>query len=157
MMLVLIPVIAVDLLWFVASPPSFRFAWGPLFALGVVPLGAVLQGWQRSPIPRPKLAGAAITLVALAVLAVTTVTAIWRSDPQTRTAAIEWRVGGFALSLPATPITEAPVIERTLDSGLTVLTPTDSDQCWNNYPLCTAQLESTVSLRGSDIADGFTR
>ncbi|HEY7823088.1 MAG TPA: hypothetical protein VIG24_09655, partial [Acidimicrobiia bacterium] len=161
LVLALIPVATVVLLWFLASPPSFRFVWGPLFALGVIPLGAALQAWQRDRTartprtPRPTLATATITVAALAVLAITAVTAIWRSDPQTRTTAIEWRLGGLALSLPATPITEAPVTERTLDSGLTVLIPTESDQCWDNYPLCTAQLESTVSLRGADIADGF--
>ena len=152
----LIPVIALDVLWFLASPPSFRFAWGPLFALGVIPLGAALQAWHRARTPRPTtLATATMTVAALAVLAITAVTAIWRSDPQTRTTAVEWRLGGVALSFPATPITEAPVTERTLDSGLTVLIPTESDQCWANYPLCTAQLESTVALRGADIAEGF--
>ena len=155
LVLALIPVITVDLLWFLVSPPSFRFAWGPLFALGVIPLAAALQTWGRAR--SPKLQATPVTLAALAVLAVTVVTALWRSDPQTRTTAIEWRLGGLAISLPATPITEAPVIRRTLDSGLTVLIPTESDQCWDNYPLCTAQLEATVSLRGEDIVDGFAR
>lgn len=156
LVLALIPVITVDLLWFLASPPSFRFAWGPLFALGVIPGGAVLQAWHRTPAPRTTLTTTAITGAALAVMAITAVTAVWRSDPQTRTIAIEWRIGALALSLPATPITDAPVMERTLDSGLTVVIPTESDQCWDNYPLCTAQLEATVALRGPDIAGGFT-
>lgn len=154
--LVLTPVVALDLVWFLASPPSFRFAWGPLFALGVVPLGAALQAWGSARAPRPMLHRVSLTIAALAVLAVTAVTAIWRSDPQTRTSAIEWRLGGISLSLPATPITDAPVREQALDSGLTVLIPTESDQCWANYPLCTAQLEPTVSLRGPGVADGFT-
>ena len=155
LVLALIPVIAVDLLWFLVSPPSFRFAWGPLFAVGILPLGAALQAWRRAPTPVPTLASVTITAASLAVLAVTVVTALWRSDPQTRTSAIEWRLANISLSLPATPIADAPVTERTLPSGLTVVVPTESDQCWANYPLCTAQLEPTVSLRGADISDGF--
>ena len=155
LVLALIPVITVDLLWFLASPPSFRFAWGPLFALGVLPLGAVLQAWGNGPAVRTRVHTATIGVAALSVVVITAVTALWRSDPHTRTSAIEWRLGAVGLSLPATPITEAPVIERSLESGLTVLIPTESDQCWNNYPLCTAQLEPTVSLRGSGIAEGF--
>jgi hypothetical protein len=154
-LLTLVPVFAADLVWFLASPPSFRFAWGPIFALGVVPLGAALWAWDRRD-SRPALAQPAILAASLAVLAVTAVTAVTRSDPLTRTATVEWRIAGLSVSLPATPITDAPVAKRTLDSGLQVLIPTESDQCWANYPLCTAQLESTVALRGKDIADGFT-
>jgi len=152
----MIPILVLDAVWFLASPPSFRFAWGPIFALGIVPLAAAMQQWARSSPRGTTITTAALTSGALAVLAVTAVTAVTRSDPQTRITAIEWRVGPIAVQLPATPITDAPVIERTLDSGLRVLVPTESDQCWDNYPLCTAQLESTVGLRGPSIADGFT-
>lgn len=154
-LLVLTPVLTVDLVWFFASPPSFRFAWGPIFALGVVPLGAALWAWDRRD-SRPALDQPAILAASLAVLAITAFTAITRSDPLTRTDTIEWQLAGLSVSLPATPIADAPVTERTLDSGLQVLIPTESDQCWTNYPLCTAQLESTVALRGDGIADGFT-
>ena len=71
------------------------------------------------------------------------------TEPRTMT------VGPMSLSYVVTPIPEAPTREQLLTSGLTVLMPTESDQCWNTYPLCTAQLEATVGLRGATMQEGF--
>ena len=68
---------------------------------------------------------------------------------------VKWTVGPIEIPIEVTPITEAPVSERKLPSGLTVLVPTESDQCWDVYPLCTAQLNDAVALRGPSLQNGF--
>lgn len=154
---VLAPALLVDIVWFLFSPPSFRFAWGPLFAPGIVLIGFALHTWfnNRQTTVRIDVSVWAIRGGALAVLVITVVTALFRSDPGTRSDRITWQLGPITLALPATPIVLPEVREQELASGLVVTIPTPSDQCWVVYPLCTAQLAPTVQQRGTSIGDGF--
>ena len=52
---------------------------------------------------------------------------------------------GIEIPVSFSPVVDVPVSEMTLESGLTVLRPTDSDQCWMNYPLCTPNPDSSLS------------
>ena len=151
------PALLTVAVWFLFSPPSFRFAWGPLFALGVLPLAMALQTWgtgthMRSRFDLPRWAFVAVSV---AVLAVTVFTVVFRSDPQSRTESVAWQLGPVTIDVPTAPALLPPVREQMLTSGLVVRIPTESDQCWAVYPLCTAQLAPTVALRGSDIGAGF--
>jgi len=149
--LILTPALALDLVWFVLSPPSFRFAWGPICALGIVPLAIAMKARGRDA----RLPKVGTVLAAFAILGVTVFTAAFRSDAHTRTAVIAWSVGPVSISVPATPVLLPPVMDRQLSSGLIVQIPIESDQCWDVYPLCTAQLANSVSLRGASISEGF--
>ena len=151
------PALITVAVWFLFSPPSFRFAWGPVFALGSLPLAMALHAWStgshvrsRFDLPRWAFMGASVV-----VLAVTAFTAALRSDPHARTELVAWQLGSLTIDVPAAPALLPPVREQTLASGLVVRIPTESDQCWAIYPLCTAQLAPTVALRGSDIGEGF--
>ena len=53
------------------------------------------------------------------------------------------------------PLTPAEVAEVTLPSGLPAFTPTDGDQCWVAFPLCSPQLPETLRLRGEDLPSGL--
>lgn len=154
----LAPFVVVAVVWFLFSPPSFRFAWGPIFALGVIPLAMALRLWTK-PDAKP-----ALTLVAawgfrgaaLAVIVATSFTALWRSDPATRTNLTAWRIGSLSIDIPITPVTAPAVREETLASGLLVVMPVETDQCWAVYPLCTPQISQNVHLRGAAIDQGFS-
>jgi hypothetical protein len=151
------PALVTVVIWFLFSPPSFRFAWGPVFALGILPLAMALHSWGtgtnvRSRFDLPRWAFVAAGVV---VLAVTVFTAVFRSDPQSRTELVVWQLGPVTIDVPAAPALLPPVREQMLTSGLMVRIPTESDQCWAVYPLCTAQLAPTVALRGNDIGKGF--
>jgi hypothetical protein len=158
LLLVLLPSLVAVLFWWVATPPSFRFIWGPLFCLGAVPAGWSL--WRlarrrpRSPKAVDQVHWLAAVGVAVPVAAVVLVSAVARFDPSGLTEERSWDLG-VSIPYAVAPVVVVPVQERALATGLTVLLPTDSDQCWLNYPLCTAQISDSVSLRGDGIQDGF--
>lgn len=155
---VLLPSLVAVLFWWVATPPSFRFIWGPLFCVAAVPAGWSLWRLGRGPTTRPVAARRVRWLttvgVAVPVSAVVLVSAATRFDPAGLTEERSWDLG-VRIPYAVAPVVDVPVEEMTLPSGLTVLLPTQSDQCWLNYPLCTAQIADSVSWRGDGIQDGF--
>ena len=159
MLVSLIPVLVTLIAWFLFSPPSFRFAWGLVFAVPVVAIAWAMQAansGERSSIRlgrklTPLVMTGAITAVALVV----TYSAVARLDFGSMTQQVEWSAGPIKIPIKITPITEASVSERELASGLIVRIPTESDQCWDVYPLCSAQLGNSVALRGDSLQLGF--
>ena len=154
--LTIIPAALTILVWFLASPPSFRFAWGPLFVLGTVPLGIGLatlarqyrSRWSQVPTLVASLAAGSLAMLALISMVV-------RVMPQPHEGRIMLVLGSLTAEVPAavppTPTTHL----LTLDGGLTVRVPADSDQCWASYPLCTPVVAMDVVQRGPDLGDGF--
>ena len=151
------PAVITALVWFLASPPSFRFAWGPLFAMLVIPIGwalfvlaGVTEGpWRRTGSLVVSVAAVGLTLLGLLSLGL-------RVHPWTpRPDVLAWQLGGVSIDLPAVlpPIVSTHLLS--LDSGLVVRVPADSDQCWAVYPLCTPQVDMSVTTRGSELAAGF--
>jgi hypothetical protein len=92
--------------------------------------------------------------VAVPVIAVTGFSAVARFDAGLIT---EQRTWSFGVQVPyaVAPITDVPVAESALPSGLTILVPTQSDQCWDNYPQCSPMFPPTLSPRGPALGDGF--
>ncbi len=145
--------------WWLFTPPSFRFIWGPLFTLAAIPAGWAL--WRLSIAARRRGAAGsrwqwvAAAGVAVPVIAVTVFSAVARFDIRAhhrgahlvprRSGAVR---GGARHDCPWSS-------ETLLPSGLTILAPTESDQCWGNYPLCSPMFPSTLSPRGPEIGDGF--
>jgi hypothetical protein len=160
MLVSLIPVSVTLVAWFLFSPPSFRFAWGLVFAVPVVAIAWAMQAadWRDQNPSRfeKKLTPLAMTGAITAVVLVIGYSAVARLDFGSMTQQIEWSAGPIEIPIEVTPITPSPVNERELESGLRVLIPIDSDQCWDVYPLCTAQLDETVGQRGSSLQEGFT-
>lgn len=155
LMLAMVPSVTAVIFWWLFTPPSFRFIWGPLFTVGAIPAGWAL--WRLSLGVRRRAARwqwVVAAGVAVPIIAVTAYSAIARFDAGLITERRTWPAG-IGIPFAVAPIVEVPVQERTLPSGLTVLVPTQSDQCWLNYPLCTAQLADSVARRGDSIQDGF--
>jgi len=119
------------LAWVFLLPPTWRHAYGAAFAT----LGALL-GWlaYAAGVRAFRLAGAAFCLIA--VIAVVSLTV---------------RYPGKMLPMP-----EVPTDVRTLPSGLTVLVPYETDQCWGNNLLCTPMAPKSLRLLGPTLQDGFS-
>ena len=158
LMLAMLPAAITCVAWFLASPPSFRFAWGPLFSLGVIPIGWALfvtakaNKGKRLP---ALITSAALAMSSVAILLVVAVTSLTRLHPGLDIKPHTWALGPFAVEVNLAPIVDAPTKSVLLDSGLVIKMPTASDQCWNVYPLCTAQLSPSVEMRGATLQDGF--
>ena len=75
-----------------------------------------------------------------------------RTDIGSMTDERQWWLG---LPYAVTPITEPPVRPSALPSGLVVDMPTESDQCWARFPLCSPQFPPGLALRTGDLAGGF--
>ncbi|MDD2818482.1 MAG: hypothetical protein PHN51_06765 [Candidatus Nanopelagicales bacterium] len=158
MLLVMLPSLLTCAAWFLASPPSFRFAWGPVFSLGVIPIGWALFAISRSSRQTRMLmhmTPAALCASSLAVFLVVGYCAIFRLDTNLDTEIKTWALGPISVELKTAPIVFAPTESQHLSSGLAVLTPSASDQCWNVYPLCTPQFSGSLALRGASIQEGF--
>lgn len=155
-LLILAPAVLTVIVWFAASPPSFRFAWGPIFSLLVVPLGVGLYVLARSPRARwGSLMSWGVTTAAAGIAVLAVVSLLMRVQPLQRPDVIAWSVGGLRVDVPAAQAPQVSTHLLTLDGGLTVLVPADSDQCWATYPLCTPQVDMSVVQLGPGLADGF--
>lgn len=160
MMLATLPSATATLLWFVATPPSYRFAWGQIFTLATIPIGWSL--WllstqeHESRLSRRTWQALTAASVAVPILVVTAYSAVARLDAEAITAQRNWTLG-FSIPYAVAPVVDAPVVDVPTTDGLTLLQPTDTDQCWWNYPLCTPQPNLNLRLRGDDLASGFLR
>ena len=136
--------------WFTLTPPSFRFAWGPLFTLATIAVGWSLWARARSSETVARDAAVGVSLVLGLTVAATLA---FRIDV---TSISESRVArGIPIAFAVTPITRANVVEVTLPSGLTALRPSEGDQCWAAFPVCSPQLPETLRPRGQGLQSGF--
>ena len=145
-------------IWFVFSPPSFRFAWGPLFALIVIPMGvAFAQMVHQEPLRRYGLRPrhAAFVGSALCVLTVTVFSLIMRNQFDTITESKTWVLGSLSVPYATAPMPLPPVRIVDSASSFSIVTPVTGDQCWDNFPLCTPYTSQSLVPRGSGIQDGF--
>lgn len=157
LMVAVLPSLVAVAFWFLLTPPSFRFIWGPLFTAVAIPAGWAL--WSLSLVKTPgheQSLWVRLTAigVALPLVAVPSFSAVLRFDPASVNDERTWSLG-IDIPYAVTSIVDVPVSPRQLPSGLTVLVPTTSDQCWVNYPLCTPMPSTDLKPRGRDIAEGF--
>jgi len=142
--------------WWLASPPGFRFGWGPLVTLFAVPLGWALwrlrdhaNGWTRAlPGMAPVMSAVLIGGVSVVALAGHTP---WSSfDREARAA-----VGPLSIPYAHAPVVEPITQDTVTESGLRLVAPVTTDQCWQVFPLCSPAASPTLRLRGQDLARGF--
>ena len=155
LLLALVPSVVTVLVWFFASPPAFRFAWGPLFSLGVIPLGWALyslvggKSIDRVVTPVLALGLSAVLVLLLGYCTIARLDTTWTED---RT----FSLGPVRINYQVTPIPMPETNQQQLPSGLVILTPVPSDQCWDAYPLCAGQKPGAISQRGKTLQDGFS-
>jgi hypothetical protein len=147
------------IVWWSLTPPSYRFAWGALFTLFSIPAGWALwsltTNGKSTIAQRSRLKNQFLSGLALPVLLVVVFSAIFRLDVESMTHRTDVKVG-VAIPIAVTPVPLAPVEEVDLDSGLSVVRPIESDQCWWTYPLCTPGLDPRLTPLNGPWPRGFT-
>jgi hypothetical protein len=141
--------------WWVVTPPSFRFAWGPLFTLVAVPIGCSLWVLLKSPGLRYRSqSGMIVVILACSgpIVLVTGYSVAARFDSAAITSKRTW---GPGLPYAVAAVPEPNVAPRELPSGLVIQAPLEGEQCWDRWPLCTPQVDPTVRLRGPALVDGL--
>jgi len=158
MILLMVPSVLTTVIWFFFAPPSFRFGWGPIFSLFIIPMGFLIHGLMKGERVETRIQFISPTLIGILVVglfSVTFYTATFRLPSLLEPVAHQFDLGTLRIQYQATPVVSVPVEIQDLPSGLTVERPIESDQCWNNYPLCTPIVSGSVTLRDSDIQHGF--
>lgn len=159
LLLLMLPSAAAVMAWFVLSPPSFRFIWGPLFSLLLLPLGGAVHALVRvgrGSTNRPRARDLALMACTASVLLVTLFSVIARHQVETIDEEREWVLGPVSLTYAVTPIPLPDVVPVEMSTGLVLTTPVDGEQCWDNYPLCSFSMGNDIGLLGPSIQDGFT-
>ncbi len=161
LLVVLLPSAATLVVWWLLTPPSFRFAWGPLFGLPAVAAGWGLFRLVRDPRPvhlssRQVLTGLAFA-AAVPLVILVGYNAVARLDTSGNTESRTWRLGPLSISYQAAPVPMPAVDHVRLSSGLEIVMPLPSEQCWGRFPICTPQISQDIAGRGSGVQDGFAR
>jgi hypothetical protein len=148
------------LFWWVATPPSFRFAWGPIFMLPAIAIGWLLAEIHRAKARnlgvvserfRSVVPALAVSLMTVGMIATVTYSTAVRLDLSTVTETSTWGPITYAVTPPQIP----DVAAGETSGGVKILQPTQGEQCWAVFPVCTPRLMDSVAPRGSDIRDGF--
>ena len=156
-----IPGLVAVITWFTLSPPSFRFIWGPLFTIALLPLAAALYALSENTgrLTRPWNLAYPLTAAGVVgiLLCVTGYSAVFRNQAAQITESRTWSIGTLQLNYALAPIPKPKTNPVTLDSGLTVDITVETEQCWDTFPLCTPRIEPTIAMLGDSIQNGFTR
>ena len=154
LLLAMTPSLIATALWWLASPPGFRFAWGPLFTLLTIPLGwAAWRLTKNGEHPMWPLTTATVgaVVVLLACVAIVGWRMPWRFLTENRHASL----GPFVFEDALAPIPKALTKTTATESGLRVQSPVATDQCWAVFPLCTPAISPGVRLLGTTESSGF--
>lgn len=136
--------------WFAATPPALRFAWGPLFAL---PLVAV--AWSSSRLLERSVRPVVPVLVttSLVLVAGVCISAFVLDSREETRPLVPARLMGLAGQVEALP--EVTLIPLPLPSGVSISAPDGPTfQCWGEV-LCSPQRPPGLDSRSSDAAEGF--
>ena len=141
------------LAWWLFSPPSYRFAWGPLITAVAIPVGWLWWRLRRSP--NHRVLDLALTVgVVIPVLGVAVFSAAARAPWEQFSAEASW---AGIVTYRYAPLPEVATSSRDLASGLSVIQPQNGEQCWATFPLCTPLIEPTTSFRGDVLSEGFVQ
>lgn len=149
------------LAWWALSPPSFRFIWGPMFVLLAVPSGWLLYGIATRAKDARDVGVMATALALVVVGGVAAYSLLFRVEWSAWTEQRVFRLGPVEVGYTSAPVVLAPTERVPMPSGLELLRPVQSDQCWMTYPLCTPLIEAEVVPLGNlanypeDISEGF--
>lgn len=152
------PAVVAVFVWFVASPPTFRFIWGPLVMMFAIPIGWLIHSLRyastsrRHDVARTALLGTGVALLVVPGLLTVTVRIPWTEYTQ-QTA----MPGPIPLTYVLAPLPSPETSVVSLPSGLEIRRPVPTDQCWSVYPLCSPDFPESLEPRGAWIGAGFQR
>ncbi len=158
LLVVLTPSVIAVLTWFLASPPSFRFIWGPIFMIPASVIGwglwRIIENRASTLSSRASWIHVILISASVPILLVVAYSAVARLNFDSMSVKHEWTLG-ISIPYEVAQVEQAPTKDLALGGGLTVKIPTLSDQCWGTYPLCTPDPASGLALRGTSLHDGF--
>ena len=137
LVVVLTPLVLYLITWFFIGAPHVRYSWAPLLLLGAVPLA---WAWQSIEVNRGKsfqlmnLAQVVIGIELIVVVVVSVTVALPR----------------LATEMPMVTVDKVP-----LNNTVNLLVPRGTDQCWNNFPVCSGMPAAGLTSRGDTIVEGF--
>ena len=138
LVVLLIPQILFLATWFFAGAPQVRYVWAPLLLLGILPLAWAWQSLRTKEKRSETLSRIAILAISAELLVVVVYAAL-----------VVWP--RLAVDLPDIQVDTVP-----LNSTIDLLIPQGTDQCWENFPVCSGMPSEGLTPRGSEISDGFT-
>jgi hypothetical protein len=158
LLVTLIPSLISVAAWWLASPPSYRFIWGSLFSLALIPIGWAIHSLARS---KSRIAGMpplalVSALGSVGLLVLIAYCSLARLDVASISESRDFKLGPVSVDYAVTPIPVPPTAPITMSTGLVIQVPTQSDQCWDVYPLCASGMGGSVGTIGESIQDGFT-
>lgn len=157
------PVAGATVIWFLATPPSPRFAWGLIFGLPALVLAWGLWGRRaeetvpetvQEPTQQAGDRSPLLYLSSAVIVAILGFSALFRADSTAERQEFAW-AGLEPLTVALVPVPVAAVEERALASGLDVLIPTEGELCWTQFPLCSPNPAPALRPLGEDLADGL--
>ena len=128
--LVLVPQIAMLLVWFFLGGPHLRYVWGPIILVGAIPFAWLWFhsrfgiGWGESVF----VLGSLAAVIASAILV----------------------YPNLSESVPEVEVRLAPV-----GNGQFMQIPLAGDQCWYAYPWCSGMPTPGLAVRGDSLQSGF--
>jgi hypothetical protein len=138
LVVLLIPQILFLITWFFVGAPHVRYVWAPLLLLGILPLA---WSWQSLG-TKGKRSETLSRIAMLAISAELIVVVVYAT-------LVVWP--RLAVALPNIQVDTVP-----LNSTIDLLIPQGTDQCWENFPICSGMSAQGLTLRGSEITEGFT-
>lgn len=159
--LTMIPSVFAVCFWWVATPPSFRFVWGPLFTCATIPIGISI--WRlKASAPKTKVfAGFTIGRVmqigiSTALLLLVCICVPLRLHLNDNKESMNWN---FGVSIPysVTPVTRPDTTDASLASGIQLKVPVKSEQCWQVFPLCSPRVPQGLRFVNETIQSGFVQ
>lgn len=147
LLLAMMPSAVMVVVWWVVTPPSFRFAWGPAFTLLTIPIGWLI--WRtvtsRRPSRRRFWATWIATVAVAPVVLVVVFSFVVRFDGASLTTSREWRAG-IAIPYVLAPAPVPATNEINVADGLSVHVPVDGQACWAAPLPCTSELDGRLRL-----------
>ena len=137
LLLILAPQVLLLATWFFLGAPHIRYVWAPVLLLGVLPLAWAWTQLGISTERQRSLFTLALWLNGLGLSAVVIyawLTVFPRLDVQ----------------MPTIPVQAVAT-----NNSLTLLVPEATDQCWENYPMCSGLTAVRFEPRGNAVTDGF--
>ena len=151
LLLAMAPSVVAVVFWWAFTPPSFRFAWGPVFTVATIPIGWAI--WRLDRVDRLRARRTAEWASTLVMCLIAVIALSIRIDYSSITQEHSW--GPSWIHYSVAPLRVVAVKDSMNSQGLAVRTPLHGDQCWSVFPVCTPQPPTTLRLRGDGIQQGF--
>jgi hypothetical protein len=125
------------LTWLFVGAPHVRYVWAPLLLMG-----ALLLAWAWQTLDLAGQIRISVMNLVQVLVGIELILAVMAS--------IIVVLPRLSTNMPTVEVSLLP-----LSSTVDLQVPSDTDQCWDNYPVCSGMPAAGLALRGETIAEGF--